>query len=142
MLYFGHILCYVYCSECKGVDAMLKILMGTSWRNCTDTLMDMVRADVSAQKCNRILIVPESISHDTERRLCQCCGDSASRFAEVLSFTRLADRVRAAVGCGAFPCVDEGGRIVAMAAAIFTYFIIRNKERANSENTKKEKATV
>ena len=35
-----------------------------------------------------------------------------------------------------------GWLIVAMAAAIFTYFILRNKERANSENTKKEKATV
>ncbi len=96
---------------------MLKILLGTSWRNCTDTLMEMVRADVSAQKGNRVLIVPESISHETERRLCQYCGDTVSRFAEVLSFTRLSDRVRTALGCGAFQCMDEGGRVVAMAAA-------------------------
>ena len=31
-------------------------------------------------------------SHETERALCRVAGDTASRYAEVLSFTRLARR--------------------------------------------------
>lgn len=62
-------------------------------------------------------MVPELISHDTERRLCAVAGDTASRYAEVLSFTRLARRVTDSVGSAAMECLDNGGRVVAMAAA-------------------------
>ena len=62
-------------------------------------------------------MVQELISHDTERRLCAAAGDTASRFAEVLSFTRLARRVSDSVGAAAQECLDNGGRVVAMAAA-------------------------
>ena len=62
-------------------------------------------------------MVPELISHDTERRLCAKAGDTASRYAEVLSFTRLAHRVADSAGSAARECLDEGGRVVAMAAA-------------------------
>ena len=62
-------------------------------------------------------MVPELISHDTERRLCEAAGDTASRYAEVLSFTRLANRVAESTGCGLLPCLDNGGRLVAMASA-------------------------
>ena len=34
----------------------------------------------------QILIVPEQYSHETERALCECGGDTISRYAEVLSF--------------------------------------------------------
>ena len=57
------------------------------------------------------------ISHDTERRLCKAAGDTASRFAEVLTFSRLYRRVCDAAGHGVLPCLDNGGRLVAMAAA-------------------------
>lgn len=66
---------------------------------------------------NRILMVPELISHETERRLCAAAGDTASRYAEVLSFTRLARRVADSMGSAAEECLDNGGRVVAMAAA-------------------------
>lgn len=79
--------------------------------------MQMLSDDVTAEQGNRILIVPESISHNAERRLCQFCSDTVSRFAEVLSFTRLADRVASAAGCGTCECMDNGGRVVVMAAA-------------------------
>ncbi len=61
-------------------------------------------------------MVPELISHETDRRLCAAAGDTASRYAEVLSFTRLARRVADSVGSGAENCLDNGGRVVAMAA--------------------------
>ena len=41
----------------------------------------------------RILVVPEQFSHEAERMLCRAGGDTISRFAEVLSFSRLASRV-------------------------------------------------
>ena len=62
-------------------------------------------------------MVPELISHDMERRLCAAAGDTASRFAEVLSFTRLARRVADSAHCATPNCMDEGGRVIAMAAA-------------------------
>lgn len=96
---------------------MLRILLGTDWTANTDLILERIGSDVAAQKGGRILMVPELISHDIERRLCAAAGDTASRFAEVLSFTRLARRVADMVGYGAQECLDEGGRIVAMAAA-------------------------
>jgi len=96
---------------------MLRLLMGTDWVAVRDEILRRISADVAAEKPGRILMVPELISHDTERRLCQTAGDTASRFAEVLSFTRLARRVAESVGCALEACLDNGGRMVAMAAA-------------------------
>lgn len=96
---------------------MLHILLGTDWTANTDRILERISRDVAEQKGGRILMVPELISHDIERRLCATAGDTASRFAEVLSFTRLARRVADSVGYAAQECLDEGGRVVAMAAA-------------------------
>ena len=96
---------------------MLTLLLGTDWTANRDAILNMIAQDVAAQRPGRILIVPELISHDTERRLCACAGDTASRFAEVLTFTRLAKRVSDTAGYGAPECLDNGGRLVAMASA-------------------------
>lgn len=96
---------------------MLTLLLGTDWTANRDTVLNMIAQDVAAQKPGRVLVVPELISHDTERRLCASAGDTASRFAEVLTFTRLAKRVSDAAGYGAPECLDNGGRLVAMASA-------------------------
>ena len=96
---------------------MLTLLIGTDWVANRDMLLKMIAQDVADEKSGTILIVPELISHDTERRLCAAAGDTASRFAEVLSFTRLANRVADSVGHAALKCMDNGGRIVAMASA-------------------------
>ena len=97
---------------------MLKILVGTDWIANRNKILSAIAEDVAAGKANRVLIVPELISHDMERRLCQTSGDTASRFAEVLSFSRLVKRVADDIGHSAIPCLDEGGRVVAMASAI------------------------
>lgn len=96
---------------------MLTLLLGTDWTANRDRILQMLSADVAAQKPGRIFMVPELISHDTERKLCQVAGDTASRFAEVLTFTRFAKRVSDAAGFGAPECLDNGGRLVAMASA-------------------------
>lgn len=96
---------------------MLHLLLGTDWTANRDEVMKRIAADIAGRKENRILMVPELISHETERRLCAAGGDTASRYAEVLSFTRLARRVADAMGSAAEECLDNGGRVVAMAAA-------------------------
>ncbi len=96
---------------------MLTLLIGTDWTANRQVILNRISMDVRRKKGGRILMVPELISHDTERRLCAAAGDTASRYAEVLSFTRLARRVSDSVGSAAVECLDNGGRVVAMAAA-------------------------
>lgn len=96
---------------------MLTLLLGTDWVANRDAVLEMITKDVTNRQGNRILMVPELISHDMERRLCAAAGETTSRFAEVLSFTRLARRVADSVGHAARECLDNGGRVVAMAAA-------------------------
>lgn len=96
---------------------MLYLLIGTDWMSNRQELLRRIAQDVREQKPGRILMVPELISHETERLLCKAAGDTASRYAEVLSFTRLARRASEGAGSGAMECLDNGGRVVAMAAA-------------------------
>ena len=96
---------------------MLKLLLGKDWKCNRDEILRRIGEDVHACRKGCILMVPELISHDMERRLCDAAGDTASLYAEVLSFTRLARRVADSVGCAAEECMDNGGRVVAMAAA-------------------------
>jgi len=97
---------------------MLKLLLGTDWVANRDEILRLIANDVAESQGNRILIVPELVSHDTERCLCAVAGDTASRYAEVLSFTRLANRVAEATGRPMEEHLDNGGRVVAMAAAV------------------------
>lgn len=96
---------------------MLQLLIGRDWTANRDEVLKRIAQDVRQKKVNRIFIVPELISHEMERSLCMAAGDTASRYAEVLSFTRLARRVSDSMGSAAVDCLDNGGRVVAMASA-------------------------
>ena len=96
---------------------MLHLILGRDWTENRAQILRLIARDVHERKGNRILMVPELISHETERLLCTAAGDTASRYAEVLSFTRLARRVSDSMGSAAQECLDNGGRVVAMAAA-------------------------
>ena len=97
---------------------MLTLLLGTDWVANRNEIYKMISQDVLQEKSGRILMVPELMSYNAERLLCESAGDTASRFSEVLSFTRLARRVADTVGHGAQECLDNGGRVVAMASSI------------------------
>ena len=97
---------------------MLTLLLGTDWVTIRNEILDMIAQDVSQERPGRVLMVPELMSYNAERLLCERAGDTASRFAEVLSFTRLARRVADTVGHVSMECLDDGGRIVAMASSI------------------------
>ena len=96
---------------------MLHLLLGRDWTSNRVEILNRVASDVKCRRGNRILMGPELISHETERRLCTAAGDTASRYAEVLSFTRLANRVTESLSCANMECLDNGGRVVAMASA-------------------------
>lgn len=96
---------------------MLTLVYGIDWTANRDYIMNMLASDVSREKSGRYLLVPELISHDTERRLCAIAGNTSSRYAEVLSFSRLTRRICEWASCGMQECLDNGGRLVAMAAA-------------------------
>lgn len=95
---------------------MLTIILGSDWTANRDRVLSMLAKDVADRKGNRILLVPELISHDTERRLCMAAGDTCSRYAEVVSFSRLTRRICDWAGYGMQECLDNGGRLAAMAA--------------------------
>ena len=95
---------------------MLRLLIGRDWKRNQEAVLERISRDVGERKPGRILMVPELASHETERALCQWAGDTASRYGEVLSFTRLARRMAEELGAEA-ACLDGGGRVVAMAAA-------------------------
>ena len=96
---------------------MLHLLLGRDWTANRQEILNRIARDVRQRRAGRILMVPELISHETERRLAAAAGDTASRYAEVLSFTRLARRVADDLGSATQECLDNGGRLVAMAAA-------------------------
>ncbi len=96
---------------------MLHLLLGRDWTANREEVFRRISRDIQNKQGNRILLVPELISHETERLLCKAGGDTASRYAEVLSFTRLARRVADTMGGTTRECLDNGGRVVAMAAA-------------------------
>lgn len=98
---------------------MLELILGKNWRANRDRVLGRMARDVAAGRGNLVLLVPEQASHEYERRLCAAAGDRASRFGEVLSFTRLASRVFSQEGGGAVATLDGGGRLLAMAAAVW-----------------------
>ena len=70
----------------KGVVTMLRLMIGTDWTANREEILRRIALDVKARRGGRVLMVPELISHDTERRLCTAAGDTASRYADCGKF--------------------------------------------------------
>lgn len=95
---------------------MLTLLLGRAGTGKTNAILTRMKRAADARP--QILIVPEQYSHDTERKLCAVLGNRGAARAEVLSFTRLYSRVCDRIGGGARPCLDAGGRLLLMRAAV------------------------
>ena len=65
-----------------------------------------------------ILLVSEHASHGSELDLCQVCGPTASRYAEVLSLRQLATRVLERTGALSDGALDAGGKLLLMQLAL------------------------
>ena len=75
---------------------MLKLILGRAGSGKTTAALE--RLCRAGQERPQVLIVPEQQSHEAERALCRIGGDSISLYAEVLSFSRLANRIFQAAG--------------------------------------------
>lgn len=102
----------------KRDGTMLYVKYGSDWRHNADLAVEEICAGAGKGSGKRILIVPEQNSFDAEAALCRRGGDGISRSAEVLSFTRLADRVFSVTGGGALAVLEKSGRMIAMASAL------------------------
>lgn len=96
---------------------MLKLLLGRAGSGKSEELLGQVRDGAAAGR-RQLLMVPEQFSHEAERRLCAIGGDGISLMAEVLSFSRLANRVFSVCGGLAVPTLDAGGRLLLMHNAV------------------------
>ncbi len=95
---------------------MLKLILGRAKTGKTQYLL--AAAGREGKHRPQVILVPEQVSHDTERQLCAQCGPASSRYGEVLSFTRLAHRVFSVAGGLAEPQLDNGGRLLLMSQAV------------------------
>ncbi len=98
----------------KEVRPVLHILLDTDRKANTTRLL---RA-LCGQSAPSILLVPEQFSHAAERLLCRIGGNGISRCAEVLSFSRLANRVFSVQGGAAETETDRGGKLLMMSLAV------------------------
>ena len=95
---------------------MLTLLTGRAKTGKSQAVLDRIAAHPGGR--DQILLVPEHASHQAEVDLCRTCGDAASRFAEVLSFRRLSDRVLSITGGAAQVTLDPGGRLLTLEKAL------------------------
>ena len=97
---------------------MLELITGRAGTGKTARIMNEIRQAALRGDGNRVLIVPEQYSHEAERELCGTVGDAASLYAEVMSFTSLAQRVDETLGNDGKVLLDPGGRLLCMALAL------------------------
>lgn len=58
---------------------MLRLILGRDWCANREEILRRIGDDIRNRKEGRILMVPELISHEMERQLCEYGGDTASR---------------------------------------------------------------
>ena len=97
---------------------MLTLLCGRSGSGKTSRVLERLREGAERGVGGRIMLVPEQFSHEAERSRASALGPKASLFAEVLSFTRLANRVAAECGGAADVVPDRGAKLLMLSCAV------------------------
>lgn len=97
---------------------MLHLWLCKDRKSNTEAILNTICANAARGIGGQILVVPEQFSHTAERQLCAGGGAPISRFAEVLGFSRLADRVFSQVGGCAETETNQAGRLLIMALAV------------------------
>lgn len=93
---------------------MLRIMLDTDRLRTSEALIGRICTRAGEGVSGQILIVPEQYSHTAERALCRTGGGTISRYAEVLSFTRLASRLFSIYGGVCEEYLDKGGRLLSV----------------------------
>ncbi len=97
---------------------MIRLITGRAGSGKTETVLREIAGAVEERRNGIILLVPEQSSHETERLLAESCPDALSLCAEVLTFSRMADRILAETGCAQEGVFDKGARILTMSRAL------------------------
>lgn len=95
---------------------MLTVLTGPPGCGKTTLLLERLRR-LAAEQRPGLLLVPESGSHQAERRLLEVCGNRGGAFAAVTTFSKLTEDVLTATGCRR-ATLDPGGRVLTMYRAL------------------------
>ena len=95
---------------------MFKLLLGRAGSGKTTAVLK--RLCQEGKERPQVLLVPEQQSHETERALCKVGGPQINLRAEVLSFSRLANRIFQAAGGLGEEELDAGGRLLLMHRAV------------------------
>ncbi|NLD88057.1 MAG: ATP-dependent nuclease subunit B, partial [Clostridiales bacterium] len=97
-----------------GGEAVLSLYLGKAFSGKTEKILRSACEKGRESGQRAIILVPEGHSHTIERRLCESCGDSASLYAEVLTFKRLSSRVLGEAGGLADKVLDDYSRLIMM----------------------------
>ena len=96
---------------------MLQFLLGTSGSGKT-TLLRKRAAQAVADGRDAIFLVPEQFSFETEKALYESLGAQAALHVEVLSFTRLCNRIFREYGSLAGEYIGPGAKLLLMSLAL------------------------
>lgn len=96
---------------------MLQLVLGRSGMGKTYALLDRLEQNVASER-RQIWLVPEQYSFESERAILQRLGQRRAAQVEVLSFTRLAQRVFDEVGGVSGLRMDDATRVLLMSRAI------------------------
>ena len=95
---------------------MLTLLLGRAGCGKSTTILQQMKTN--GIKRPQVMLVPEQSSYEMERLLCEKNGNTSGFYAEVISFTNLANRMFSLYGGLAAPELDEGGRLLVMYEAL------------------------
>ena len=95
----------------------MRIWTGRAGSGKTRDILQEIAVQCEKTGGRQILLVPELNSHQTERRLAAATGNCGARTAEVLTFSRLADRVFAEVGGLAQQVLTPAGQLLTLQEA-------------------------
>lgn len=97
---------------------MLQLWLCKDRKQNTERLLTQLCTQAGQGMQGQLLIVPEQFSHAAERALCRHGGAQIGLYAEVLSFSRLANRVFSTDGGIAERETDPVGRLMIMSLAV------------------------
>ena len=95
---------------------MFKLILGRAGSGKTRLVLN--RLCEAGRERPQVLLVPEQMSHETERALCAAGGPRINLRAEVLSFSRLANRIFQRAGGLGEEELEPGGRLLLMYRAV------------------------
>ena len=95
----------------------MRIWTGRAGSGKTTAILQEIAALCAQGEGRQVLLVPELNSHRMERRLAAATGNHGARTAEVLTFSRLADRVFSEVGGLAQQMLTPAGQLLTLQEA-------------------------